>query len=215
MRGIPGYRPRHTRRLPLDEAHETFACFGKQLAHSLPGELGERARLAPQGALQKDRLAQHRHQIERASSSPCFGAYRVSSDGATEVDEQQLERGRADDAIVQLGIAVREPPLLQSHELRKRLFGQEPQAGRRRERKFLGQADVRLGRLDTEGGDAGVGLPGEEAAAEDVRACSRWAGGLGDLAGEGVACELLLGVAVELSGKIRLAKMERVGRRKG
>ena len=34
-----------------------------------------------------------------------------------------------------------------------------------------------------------------------------------DLASEGVASELLLGVAVELSGKVRLAEMERVGER--
>ena len=108
-------------------------------------------------------------EIERTSGLPRFGAYRVLSDGATEVDEQQLERGRADDAIVQFGIAVCEPPFLQSHELSKRLFGEEPQAGRRRERKFLGQADVGLGGLDAEGGDAGVGLPREEAAAENGR----------------------------------------------
>ena len=94
----------------------------EQLRGAFEGELGELALLSTEPALQIQRFAQERCEIERAPLFPRFVALCLAIDRTFEVDHQEFEGRRANDEIVQLGVAMRQASRLQCQVLTQRFF---------------------------------------------------------------------------------------------
>ena len=76
---------------------------------SSPRGLGWR----PERALQKDGFAQQRLRDPARTRLPVLVAHRLPQHRRLEVDQDWLERRGADDDVVQLGVSVREPAVVQ------------------------------------------------------------------------------------------------------
>src|SRR5450432_896047 len=83
------------------ELIEIFDEFG----HALERKLGEPPFLLSEGALQIDRFAEQRLEVERAAFFPGLLADCLLLDRALEIDQHQLQGRRANDEVVQLRVA--------------------------------------------------------------------------------------------------------------
>ncbi len=147
--------------------------------------------------------------VQLATRRPGRVAHRLPQHGSLEVDQHRLERRRADDDVVQLGVTMREPAGGQRVQLRQRLLGQPPEPRGRRQRQLLRLGDVVLGRLAAKGREPRVRLPRDQAAANTVAVYPMGGGVPPSCDARRCRSNSTARVPVQPPGEVRLAKVQR------